>query len=126
MGGRLRRDGTRSLEPPALHGRVEVAGVPAGACARRVAPFFSGLRIAITYAVVGAIFAEYVGAKRGLGIFMQLQQNSFRTDLVMAAVVVTAAISVSLFLATYAVERAAIPWHAAARAARASHGETRR
>ena len=73
--------------------------------------FFSGLRIAITYAVVGAIFAEYVGAKRGLGIFMQLQQNSFRTDLVMAAVVVTAAISVTLFLATYAIERLAIPWH---------------
>jgi len=88
--------------------------------------FFSGLRIAITYAVVGAIFAEYVGAKRGLGIFMQLQQNSFRTDLVMAAVVVTAAISVSLFLATYAVERAAIPWHAAARAARTSQGSEAR
>ncbi len=85
--------------------------------------FFSGLRIAITYAVVGAIFAEYVGAKSGLGIFMQLQQNSFRTDLVMAAVVVTAAISVTLFLATYAVERAAIPWHAAARA---SHGRSAR
>ena len=82
--------------------------------------FFSGLRIAITYAVVGAIFAEYVGAKRGLGIFMQLQQNSFRTDLVMAAVVVTAAISVALFLATYAIERAAIPWHHAVRASRAA------
>ena len=80
--------------------------------------FFSGLRIAITYAVVGAIFAEYVGAKRGLGIFMQLQQNSFRTDLVMAAVVVTAAISVALFLTTYAIERAAIPWAYASRAPR--------
>lgn len=78
--------------------------------------FFSGLRIAITYAVVGAIFAEYVGAKRGLGIFMQLQQNSFRTDLVMAAVVVTALISVALFLATYVVERLAIPWYHASRA----------
>ena len=78
--------------------------------------FFSGLRIAITYAVVGAIFAEYVGAKRGLGIFMQLQQNSFRTDLVMAAIVVTATISVALFLSTYAIERFAIPWHHAARA----------
>lgn len=84
--------------------------------------FFSGLRIAITYAVVGAIFAEYVGAKSGLGIFMQLQQNSFRTDLVMAAVAVTAAISVALFLATYAVERAAIPWHYRARAARDASG----
>ncbi|MSQ31211.1 MAG: ABC transporter permease [Dehalococcoidia bacterium] len=77
--------------------------------------FFSGLRIAITYAVIGAIFAEYVGAKRGLGIFMQLQQNSFRTDLVIAAVVVTAAISVALFLATSALERAVIPWHHASR-----------
>ena len=82
--------------------------------------FFSGLRIAITYAVVGAIFAEYVGAKRGLGIFMQLQQNSFRTDLVIAAVVVTAAISVTLFLATSALERAVIPWHRAARDERAA------
>ncbi|MEX2446736.1 MAG: ABC transporter permease [Dehalococcoidia bacterium] len=77
--------------------------------------FFSGLRIAITYAVVAAIFAEYVGAKEGLGIFMQLQQNSFRTDLVIAAVVVTAAISIALFLATYVVQRIAIPWHAATR-----------
>ena len=85
--------------------------------------FFSGLRIAITYAVVGAIFAEYAGAKRGLGIFMQLQQNAFRTDLVMAAVVVTAVVSVALFLATYAVERVAIPWHAAARASRAEDAE---
>ena len=88
--------------------------------------FFSGLRIAITYAVVGAIFAEYVGAKRGLGIFMQLQQNAFRTDLVMAAVVVTAVVSVALFLATYAVERIAIPWHAAARASRAEDAEATR
>ena len=81
--------------------------------------FFSGLRIAITYAVVGAIFAEYVGAKQGLGIFMQLQQNSFRTDLVIAAVGVTAAISVALFLATAAVERVVIPWHHATRQPRA-------
>ena len=77
--------------------------------------FFSGLRIAITYAVVSAIFAEYVGARRGLGIFMQQQQNSFRTDLVMAAVVVTATLSVTLFLATAAAERLLIPWHFATR-----------
>ena len=79
--------------------------------------FFSGLRIAITYAVVGAIFAEYVGAKEGLGIFMQLQQNSFRPDLVLAAVGVTAVISILLFLSTYVVERLAIPWYFATRRA---------
>lgn len=77
--------------------------------------FFSGLRIAISYAVVGAVFAEYVGAKNGLGIFMQLQQNSFRTDLVMAAVAMTALISIVLFIATYALENLMAPWQAEAK-----------
>ena len=53
--------------------------------------FFAGLRIAITYAVVAAIFAEYAGASEGLGIYMQNAKNSFRTDLVLAAVLVSAA-----------------------------------
>jgi ABC-type nitrate/sulfonate/bicarbonate transport system permease component len=73
--------------------------------------FFTALRIGITYAVTGAIFAEYVGATAGLGIFMSLQKNSFRTDLVLAAVLVTALLSVALFLLTYAVERVVVPWH---------------
>ena len=73
--------------------------------------FFSGLRIAITYAVVAAIFAEYAGAERGLGIYMALQKNSARTDLVLAAVAVSAALSVALFALTFLVERATIPWY---------------
>jgi ABC-type nitrate/sulfonate/bicarbonate transport system permease component len=73
--------------------------------------FFTALRIGITYAVTGAIFGEYVGAEKGLGIYMSLQKNSFRTDLVLAAVVVTAVLSVTLFLLTYLVQRLVIPWH---------------
>lgn len=73
--------------------------------------FFAGLRIAVTYAVVGAIFAEYVGATSGLGIFMSEQNNQFRTDLVYAAVAVTAALSVMLFGLTYLIQRVAIPWY---------------
>ncbi|MFC9835877.1 ABC transporter permease [Rhodococcus sp. NPDC127530] len=72
--------------------------------------FFTALRIGITYAVVGAVFAEYVGATSGLGIYMATQKNSFRTDLVLAAVLVTAVISVSLYLLTFAVERVVAPW----------------
>jgi ABC-type nitrate/sulfonate/bicarbonate transport system permease component len=75
--------------------------------------FFTALRIGITYAVTGAVFAEYVGAKAGLGIFMQLQKNSFRTDLVLAAVVVTAVLSVALFGLTYLVQRLVAPWYRA-------------
>ncbi|MFE9747034.1 ABC transporter permease [Actinosynnema sp. NPDC091369] len=73
--------------------------------------FFTALRIGITYAVTGAVFAEYAGAKEGLGIFMSLQKNSFRTDLVLAAVVVTALLSIGLFGLTHLVERLVIPWH---------------
>lgn len=72
--------------------------------------FFTALRIAITYAVTGAIFAEYAGATAGLGIFMNLQKNSFRTDLVLAAVLVTALLSITLFALTYLVERLVVPW----------------
>lgn len=82
--------------------------------------FFTALRIGIAYAVTGAIFAEYVGAERGLGIYMATMKNSFRTDLVLAAVAVTAVVSVCLFLLTYAAERALIPWYSKER--RSRHG----
>lgn len=72
--------------------------------------FFTALRIGITYAVVGAVFAEYVGATSGLGIYMSTQKNSFRTDLVLAAVVVTAALSLLLYALTFVVERMVAPW----------------
>jgi ABC-type nitrate/sulfonate/bicarbonate transport system permease component len=73
--------------------------------------FFAGLRISITYAVVAAIFAEYAGATSGLGIYMQNAKNSFRTDLVLAAVLVSALLTLALFALTYLVERIAIPWY---------------
>ena len=73
--------------------------------------FFAGLRIAITYAVVAAIFAEYAGASEGLGIYMENAKNSFRIDLVLAAVLVSAVLTLALFALTYLVERLAIPWY---------------
>ena len=72
--------------------------------------FFTGLRISVVYAVIGAVFGEYVGAREGLGIWMQLSQNSFRTDLVFAAIVVTSAISLVLYWAVGLLRRVAIPW----------------
>lgn len=80
--------------------------------------FFAGLRIAITYAVVAAIFAEYAGSEKGLGIYMQAAKNSFRTDLVLAAVLVSAALTLVLFALTFLIERLAIPWAALERRGR--------
>jgi ABC-type nitrate/sulfonate/bicarbonate transport system permease component len=80
--------------------------------------FFTGLRISASYAVIAAVIAEYVGATEGLGIWMQLSQRSFRTDLVFAAIVLTAALSIALYALVAVAERMVIPWHAASRRAR--------
>jgi ABC-type nitrate/sulfonate/bicarbonate transport system permease component len=71
---------------------------------------FTGLRISVVYAVIGAIFGEYVGATEGLGIWMRLSQNSFRTDLVFAAILLSAVVSVALYVGVGIVERIVVPW----------------
>jgi ABC-type nitrate/sulfonate/bicarbonate transport system permease component len=87
---------------------------------------FTGLRISVVYAVIGAIFGEYVGATEGLGIWMRLSQNSFRTDLVFAAILLTAIVSVGLFVGVGIVERAVVPWSPAARGGRSVDAATGR
>ncbi len=75
-------------------------------------PFlFSGVRIAITYAIGGAVLGEYVGAEKGLGIFIQRSKNSFRNDLIFAAVLVTAVASIGLFLLVTVIQRRTMPWY---------------
>src|SRR6266487_1880414 len=73
--------------------------------------FFSGLRIAAAYSVIGAIVGEYVGAEKGLGIFMENSANSHALDLVFAAIVVTALLSLALFALVSLAERLTIPWY---------------
>jgi ABC-type nitrate/sulfonate/bicarbonate transport system permease component len=81
-------------------------------------PFFiTGLRIMSSFIVVSAIFSEYVGARAGLGIYMQTQKNLFRTDLVFAAVFVSIAIGLALFVLTYVIEAIAMPWERRRKAA---------
>ena len=77
--------------------------------------FFTGLRISVTYAVVAAIFAEYAGAELGLGIYMQSAKNSFRTDLVLAAVIICALLTLALYALTFALQRLVMPWYAQSR-----------
>ncbi len=69
-------------------------------------PFFSGLRISATYAIVATIFAEYAGARKGLGIYILSAKNNFRADLVLSAVLVSACLTLALLAAIQGVERA--------------------
>jgi ABC-type nitrate/sulfonate/bicarbonate transport system permease component len=78
--------------------------------------FFTGLKIAVTYAYVSAIVAEFVGAQQGLGVYMTTSKNAFRTDLVFGAVLVTAALTLLLFGVVVVLERLALPWRRPAEA----------
>jgi ABC-type nitrate/sulfonate/bicarbonate transport system permease component len=72
--------------------------------------FFTGLRISVTYAMVGAVFAEWSGAREGLGIYVLLMKNAFRTDMVFAAIFLIALISLALFLLVGLVEKLVVRW----------------
>jgi ABC-type nitrate/sulfonate/bicarbonate transport system permease component len=73
--------------------------------------FFSGLRVAVTYSVVGATIGEWVGGSAGLGLYMLRSKNALATDQVFVAIVITSAISIGLFSLIYTVERLFLPWY---------------
>lgn len=75
-----------------------------------VPAFFAGLQISATYAVLGAVIAEWVGASSGLGLFITRSQTAFRADRVFVAVVVIAAVSILLFAMVHLAARLAMPW----------------
>jgi len=73
--------------------------------------FFTGLRIAVTYSVVGATIGEWVGGSEGLGLYMLRSKNALATDQVFVGIVLTSMLSIGLFLLVYVIERALLPWY---------------
>lgn len=73
--------------------------------------FFSGLRISTTYAIGGAIVGEYVGAYKGLGVFMQTSAHSHAIVLVFAALTIVVLVSIVLLQLVSVAERMCIPWN---------------
>src|SRR3546814_15001175 len=76
-----------------------------------VPAFFAGLQISATYAILGAVIAEWVGASSGLGLFITRSQTSSRIDRVFVAVAVIAAVSILLFALVHLLARVSMPCH---------------
>lgn len=66
--------------------------------------FFSGLKIAATYSVAGAIVGEFTGAYLGLGVYMQQAANSYSIDLVFASIFLTIILSFLILKAVIIIE----------------------
>jgi NitT/TauT family transport system permease protein len=58
---------------------------------------FSGLKVAITLAVIGAVIAEFVAAEQGLGYFVQFSTSFFKVPQAFAALFLLSALSLALF-----------------------------
>ena len=79
---------------------------------------FSGFKIAITSAVIGAIVAEFVGSDTGLGYVLVTSTATMDGALIWSALLILIALGVVLFAATAQLERVVIPWHVSMRAKR--------
>lgn len=72
---------------------------------------FSGLKVAATLAVAGAVVGEFVGADKGLGYLLLVTNSNMETALMFATIVALTFIGLVFFYAVEFVESILIPWH---------------
>jgi ABC-type nitrate/sulfonate/bicarbonate transport system permease component len=71
---------------------------------------FSGAKVAVAVAVIGAVFGELVGSDAGLGHAVQVGTAQLLTARVFAAVAILCVMAIALFALVSALERLAVPW----------------
>jgi len=67
--------------------------------------FFSGLKISVAYAFVGAVIAEWLGGNRGLGVYMTRVKKAYAFDKMFAVIVIIIIISLLFMGITKMIER---------------------
>ena len=71
---------------------------------------FSGMRVAATFAAIGAVFGEWAGASQGLGYLIQASTPNLQTARIFAAIVLLTLIAMALFGLVSLLERIFCPW----------------
>jgi NitT/TauT family transport system permease protein/putative hydroxymethylpyrimidine transport system permease protein len=108
-------DGLRSVDPE-LRKMMRTMGAGRLQTLWRVeAPWalpntFSGAKVAVAVAVIGAVFGEWAGSTEGLGHLMVTAQSQLLTARVFAAIVVLSAIAICLFALLTLLERRVVTW----------------
>jgi NitT/TauT family transport system permease protein len=70
----------------------------------------AGLKVAITFSVIGAIVGEFAGASAGLGYVIQFASTQLETPLVFAALVVVSVVGLVFYYLVEFAERVLVPW----------------
>ena len=72
--------------------------------------FFSGLKLAIVYALVGATIGEWLGASEGLGYYSRRMSGNLNAEGVFAAITILTIIGVLLFALISWIEQRVLKW----------------
>jgi NitT/TauT family transport system permease protein len=76
---------------------------------------FSGLKVAATMAVTGAVVGEFVGANEGLGYVILQANGNLDTPMLFAGLLIMSLLGVVLFVIVELLEYFLLPWHASRR-----------
>ena len=72
--------------------------------------FFSGMRVAATFASIGAVFGEWAGSNAGLGYVMLEAEPNLQTARMFSAILILTIISTLLFGLVSLAQRLIAPW----------------
>lgn len=72
--------------------------------------FFSGLKLSVSYAMVGAVIAEWLGGFSGLGVYMTRVKKSFAFDKMFAVIILISLISLLLMALVTFIQKKVTPW----------------
>jgi putative hydroxymethylpyrimidine transport system permease protein len=108
-------DGLRSVDPDAIKMMRTLDASRRQIFLRVEAPTalpyaFSGAKIAVAVAVIGAVFGEWAGSSSGLGHLMLQDNAQLETARLFAAVVVLSAMAIALFGLLALAERRIVTW----------------
>ncbi len=73
--------------------------------------FFSGLKVAATYSIMGAVIGEWLGGKVGLGLYMLRAKKSFALDKVFSVIIIIVFLSVLIFKIVSYSQALLMPWN---------------
>jgi NitT/TauT family transport system permease protein len=72
--------------------------------------FFTGCKVAVTFAVIGAVISEFVAAQDGLGYLILISTAQSQTPLAFAAIALLTVLSIALFYGIEFIERRVVDW----------------
>ena len=112
--------GLRSVDPEMLELAATMGSGPMQTFGKIRFPaalpqLFSGLKVAATLAVTGAVVGEFVGANKGLGYVILQANGNVDTPMLFAGLIVMSVLGVALFAVIEVAERILLPWHASRR-----------